>query len=446
MTMTNKKLALLAVVALGMLILTVVLYSGEKKPAGDFVSGTPLVQGLAPEKVHSIRIRKGDSTITLERKDDTFVLVEEQMYPVVPQMVNEVVLKCMDIACADKVTSSAANHAGLGVTEDSPDATVISFLDEEKKPLIGLVIGKAAEKVRGHYVRLMGDDTVYLGDPMPRVDVDPMRYIENTPLDVKKGEIASMAVQIGKDAYTLAPDASGEPQLQIVPEGKAAKSSECGRVYGALSPLRIKDVAGKDVADLQWDGVYTCRMKNGVVYTVRTAKKETRYYAKLSASGASAANLPANPAAKAVQDFNALHDGWVYELGGMNGASLRKTQDELLQDATPEGAEAPEEISAQHILIGYQGAAMSEATRTKEEANALAEEVLQKVRAPGADFGELARQYSEGPSAPQGGDLSSFKKEQMAPTFSEAAFALKVGEVSDVVETPFGFHVIKRTK
>jgi len=107
----------------------------------------------------------------------------------------------------------------------------------------------------------------------------------------------------------------------------------------------------------------------------------------------------------------------------------------------------PKEITARHILIMYQGSmrAPESVTRSKEEAKALAEEVLAKAKA-GEDFSELAKQYSDGPTKVRGGLLSPFSKGVMAPAFEKAAFALKKGEISGVVETAFGFHVIKRIK
>lgn len=105
------------------------------------------------------------------------------------------------------------------------------------------------------------------------------------------------------------------------------------------------------------------------------------------------------------------------------------------------------EITASHILIGYGGSNRIRATvtRTKEEARQRADELLARLRG-GGDFAELARAESDSPSAARGGDLGSFSAGRMESTFAAAAFALGPGETSGVVETPFGFHIIKRTK
>jgi parvulin-like peptidyl-prolyl isomerase len=104
-----------------------------------------------------------------------------------------------------------------------------------------------------------------------------------------------------------------------------------------------------------------------------------------------------------------------------------------------------EKVSARHILIQWAGAARANPsiTRTKEEAKARAEEVLAKARS-GEDFAELAKQYSDGPTGPNGGDLGSFGRGSMVPPFDQAVFALDVGGISDVVETQFGYHIIMR--
>jgi parvulin-like peptidyl-prolyl isomerase len=85
-------------------------------------------------------------------------------------------------------------------------------------------------------------------------------------------------------------------------------------------------------------------------------------------------------------------------------------------------------------------------TRTREEARTRIDDVLRRARA-GEDFAALARQFSDEPgAATSAGSLGTFGRGAMVPAFEQAAFALTVGQISDVVETPFGFHVIKRTQ
>ncbi len=101
-------------------------------------------------------------------------------------------------------------------------------------------------------------------------------------------------------------------------------------------------------------------------------------------------------------------------------------------------------VKASHILIGYEGAerANPEVTRTKEEAEKEAKRLLKEARKTDAKFVELARENSDGPSAPNGGDLGYFQEGRMVPEFNDFAFQNPVGTIG-MVETSFGFHIIK---
>jgi len=96
-----------------------------------------------------------------------------------------------------------------------------------------------------------------------------------------------------------------------------------------------------------------------------------------------------------------------------------------------------DEIQASHILIGVEG-------RSKEDALAQIEDLKEQIDG-GADFADLAREHSDCPSGRSGGDLGSFGRGAMVPTFDEAAFGLEDGEISGPVETDFGYHLIQRT-
>ena len=108
-------------------------------------------------------------------------------------------------------------------------------------------------------------------------------------------------------------------------------------------------------------------------------------------------------------------------------------------DTNPQLFQQPERVKASHILIKVDEGASEE---KKAEALKKIIEIQQKVQ-KGEDFAALAKTYSEGPSGPKGGDLGSFGRGQMVKPFEDAAFSLKPNETSDIVETKFGYHLIK---
>ncbi len=108
---------------------------------------------------------------------------------------------------------------------------------------------------------------------------------------------------------------------------------------------------------------------------------------------------------------------------GLTDEALRTRYDEQIASFS-----STDQIRARHILV-----------ETEDEAKKLIEELN-----GGADFAELAKEHSTGPSGPNGGDLGFFNKEEMVPEFAEAAFALEDGAITqEPVQTQFGWHVIK---
>lgn len=101
----------------------------------------------------------------------------------------------------------------------------------------------------------------------------------------------------------------------------------------------------------------------------------------------------------------------------------------------------PEQVQASHILIRVPQNASAE---EKAQKKARAEEALKKAKGKGADFAALAKEYGEDPTKDRGGDLGYFTKGRMVKPFEDAVWPLKNGQISNVVETQFGFHVIKK--
>ncbi len=109
-----------------------------------------------------------------------------------------------------------------------------------------------------------------------------------------------------------------------------------------------------------------------------------------------------------------------------------------------------ESIGAQHLLVMHKESPRAPAgiTRTKEEAKKRAEEALAKLK-KGTDFNALVKEYTDEPGSKDKnppGDLGMFGKGRMVPPFEQAAFGLKPNETSGIVETQFGFHIIRRLK
>src|SRR6185369_9020221 len=132
------------------------------------------------------------------------------------------------------------------------------------------------------------------------------------------------------------------------------------------------------------------------------------------------------------------------ELKKMDAAM--KVSDADLQKYYDEHKGEYEQVKARHILIAFKGSPAAQTGKkelTEDEAKAKAEDIRKQIEG-GADFAALAKKESDDTgSGAQGGDLGSFTKGQMVPEFEKAAFAAKPGELTPVVRTQYGYHVIQ---
>jgi peptidyl-prolyl cis-trans isomerase C len=124
----------------------------------------------------------------------------------------------------------------------------------------------------------------------------------------------------------------------------------------------------------------------------------------------------------------------------MSGApAVSETEAREFYDKNPDKFKQGETVRASHILLRVDG---NTPDAVRKQARARIDAILKRARS-GEDFAALAREHSQDGSAREGGDLGYFERERMVPAFSQAAFSLKPGEISDVVTTSFGYHIIK---
>ena len=129
----------------------------------------------------------------------------------------------------------------------------------------------------------------------------------------------------------------------------------------------------------------------------------------------------------------------------MKGVPMPTDEDcEKYYNENRETFKAPPQVRASHILIKTDGDDGESKVKARAKIDSIRARVISEINVEQA-FAEAARENSDCPSGREGGDLGWFGPGQMVPEFDQAAFAMKVDEISDVVETRFGFHILRKT-
>jgi hypothetical protein len=460
--MNSTKLTVLGVIAALLVVWSVVLSSSKPGSTIPFVKGRDLVPPYDRDRIARIEIEKEDKKegkkVTINKLDTGgFVVSSRLSYPADTSKIYSLIADLEGIKCNAQVSTSKDAFAELGV-DGGKESTTIKLFDRDGKEIVGVVVGKSDDTLRGDYVRLTAEDAVYASSEYLSFDTKDLDYLHKRVLKIEEKDIAKVEVK-GKDrkTYEIKSPKEGEIKLQGIPDGKRPKQYDADSVFRAATDLSFEDFKPEsEMSDLKFDTTYTVTKRFQPSYDIFIAKKDEDYWIKCRAAYRGpprnkvlAAPKPNTPkeelerkdklieSMKEVERFNGRHQSWVYKVSSWTAQNMTKKFDDLVEEA----------ITASHILISYEGADSGKVKgRTKEEAKKMAEGLLAKVKAEPDKFGEFAKENSDGPSKDKAGDLGEFNREKMAKPFTEAAFKLKVGEISDVVETKFGFHIIKRTK
>lgn len=367
--MNNNKLAILGVIAVVMAGWAV-LQNRMSQPANtsNFTS-SPLIEGLPIESIASITVssENGTKTVTLDKADGTFVVKEKGGYPADVRKINSLISNCLDIRTREMVTSDPANHTDLKVTPETAHY-VVSFMDKDGKSLTGVAISPAEAESGRAFVRLVASNDVYAVDSEPWISTGDTDYLNTTLCEAPREKIVRVTVATPQDKYNLVVTETADAvKLEEIQEGQKQKDSVCTSVFGALSYLTFEDVMKEAPEGAAFDHTYSCKLSDTTVYNLSIAKKDDKYYAKVSADF-----LDKTPVEKerrvesdeelkqkeaklmaidAVNTFNQNHQSWVYQIPSYKGGELTKALSELTEIAvieTPEAspAETPIETAA----------------------------------------------------------------------------------------------------
>jgi len=357
--MSNKKLAILGIVAVFMVLWAVVQSRLANRRTIQSDEIAYLIQGLDPAAIGAIVLGTGDDAVSLKRQGNGFVVASKDDYPAKTSEVNSLISKCLEIKTTQLITEDPKNHEDLEVTEDKARTVVKFFKDTDPNStvLAGIVVGKTEELGQGTYVRMLSSDEAVSNRVMTAPDVPwfadgAMSYIEQELISAKSDEIVSVTVGSPNGEYTLEKAAdSDDPVLADTPAGKKLKVSDGRSVLTALTSLRFDNVRKKP-ADMTFDRHYICKLKDSTEYTLRIAKLDDKTYIACEAKFTdttpvtkgsdveSDEELKAKEAKLLARDaattFNAKHQGWVYEIPDYKAGNLTKELADLLEDVEPE--------------------------------------------------------------------------------------------------------------
>ncbi len=439
------------------------VYQVETTRKDIFVAGTELISGLPVNRLAKIEIKRKNGSISLKKEGESFLIESHGDYPAKNAEVNDFIRKCTRIEKAEKITESALHHSqfSLSATDLSDDSVVVTFFDEAAKPLSGFLVGEKHKKRQGNYVREMNKDTVFVSEEEITIPRESLDFAEKSLLNLGRSDIA----WIDNREFRIHTEGEGFA-LDDVPQGFKVKGNEHAGLADALSYFSFEDAIHhkqEKVGKLVFDRHCEIQLKAPIRYHLEFATSGEDHFVRISASwtGSQTIDLkkdaPKEELEKIEADFmrneslkkeNQIWSQWVYRIAKNKADLLTKKKADVIEAVKTEPAIKPEEPvkpTISHVLISYEGAERSSVTgQTKEEAKARAEEVLAKVTANPADFAAIAREYSDCPSKEKDGSLGVVEKGAMVPPFEAAAYALSPGQISEVIETPFGYHVIRR--
>ncbi len=217
--------------------------------------------------------------------------------------------------------------------------------------------------------------------------------------------------------------------------------------FGAqATELTLIEHAGTKVTDSEFEAAITYLVPERQQENMRAKEKNMRgfladyFTVKVMAQAARAKGLDKDPGVQIQQDYSharLLTEALIDEFYAAAGEPNYESLDRESYLADPKRFEIPEQVHAEHILIAVND--KQSETAALEKANDLYARVKKDKKA----FADIAKKHSDDPSAASNsGDLGFFPREAMVRPFSDAAFAMKKGEISKPVKTNFGYHII----
>lgn len=478
--MKNAKLLLIAALLIGVALL--VQHGNKPSVVVDPLAGTNLVAASEIDQISEVHIKSDQGVIKLQRQGEFWRLPDLHALRADRNKVEDLFQRLNSGKIVEMVSSNPQRHADLGVaslTTDAlpsiPETTSLVLKNAQGVDLKNMLLGKGRQARMidgaqgwgndGQYCRINSADATYLLNTFFWIEKNAKNWMSKELLKVENGQIRKISWSGSAAAEKISLErasATDSLVLNELPDDRQTAANNAAAAANFFSGLMFEDFIATDSPELHPD------LAEHIALTVDTFSG-LQLQLKISSGtvelpGIARSNLVwltaqysgSDVALKALADELAANAGKM--LFAVNEARIKPVMVKAadLSEAkplpAPENASAAvqihasDKVSASHILLAYKGAERSSATRSEEEAKKLADELLAKVRA-GEDFGRLAEENSDCPSGKSAkGSLGEFGRGAMAKKFEEGTFALQIGEISPVIKTAFGYHIIRRDK
>ena len=478
--MKNEKLVMIAVVVM---VVALVLQQ-SRKPAlvNDPMAGHNLVSATEIDQVRELTLKSSQGQIDLKMDKDDWRLKNLHRFHADKNRIEELFQRLHSSKIVEMVSTNSQRNPDLGVASiaietpiTDPDSSQVVLKNAEGQLIKNIYLGKGRQAKSvdggpgwgndGQYCRYEGKDQVYLLSTYLWIEKNLKNWLSKQLVKLpseKIGKIAWSYPALDKEEFEISrASATEELVLNKLPEKMQTKKDVADAAANFFSNLSFDDFIATASPELHpaldqylslWveslDGMkLSMRLSTDSVDLPGVGKMNLLWLtAEYSGPDAGLKTLADELASNSHGFLYALRENKVKPILIKSGNLLEAKPEPAGNASGAADVANLQQVAASHILIAYKGAERSKAERSQEEAKKLVEDLLAKIK-KGENFEKLAEENSDCPSGKaKKGSLGEFKRGVMAREFENSAFSLKVGEISEVVKTAFGYHIIRRDK
>lgn len=413
------------------------------------------------DSITRIALRGGDDqSVTLKRDGAKWIVAENEGYAAQSDRVGQLLASLSAMKTVEKMTGrkDMLERLGLGEVGKEGSTTVeLKLFGDGDKEIGGLVVGNTrsgAGREQERFLRKVGEDQAWAVRTPLNVDASKDNWTLKEILNIGADRVRRFEVDL-HDSDPVVVSRPSKPTdafgVDVVPAGKeVARAESASTLAGSLASLTFEAVK-RDPAffdQLTSETLVVATTFDGVKIDSRWRKEgdaatwatfAVAYDESLRPEGEIATSLKTpDDAKKEVAEIEERVKGWVFRIPSWKAGTIDRTvNSDMLRTI--------EIARGRQILVSWEGAPQSKVTgRTQEEARARAAELRAKVFADPTLFEAVASTESDCETRETGGDLGDVKRDQMVQAVETALFGLVAGNVSEVIESPFGFHILKR--